>query len=62
MKKTYMIPAQRVAEIEGADGILLDVSGGNSLEGTGNGGTTGEGGVENADVKEQRGSLWGNEW
>lgn len=57
MKKKYMIPLQRIAELDPKDGILLEMSYGE-----------GEDGEDSSKVKEEshsfnsNGNIWDKEW
>lgn len=58
MKKIYEIPVCIVADVNAEAMIATSI--GSDLEGTGNGGNTGDNGIVEGDVKAH--NLWGEEW
>ena len=60
MKKTvYIAPSMVVVNLGASDGLLTDLSANGVL---GSGGTTSEGGFSEADVKDDRGGFFDDEW
>lgn len=55
MKQIYKVPTLKMFVIETED-MMITASGGNGLEGVGNGGTTEGGGITEADTRKQ--SIW----